>query len=239
MNPRVAAVVRPDMKFLLLLWATLVWLPAGAQPLPLDAFEHNRRLGGGVNILGYDPLWRARDQGRFQAKHFRLLKGAGFQTVRMNLHAFGHMDRTNRWALRPTWFETLDWAVAQATAQGLQVILDLHEFQNQGASWAGLKDKRGVTWGNDAEKQAVRDDFAKVTAWAREHNRPIFLGEFGAYDQGPVESRVRYTDFVRRAAEGSGWSWAYWQFDSDFILWDMARDAWVEPILHALIQPKQ
>ncbi len=42
-----------------------------------------------------------------------------------------------------------------------------------------------------------------------------------------------------RRKKAADWSWAYWQFDSDFILWDMKRDAWVEPILHALIPPKQ
>ena len=49
-------------------------LAALAQPQPLDACEQNRRLGRGVNILGYDPIWRSRDQARFQEKHFRLLK---------------------------------------------------------------------------------------------------------------------------------------------------------------------
>ena len=333
------------MKSLLLLLASLVCLQAIAQPQPLDAFEQNRRLGRGVNIIGYDPLWRSRDQAHFQDKHFQLLKEVGFQNVRINLHSFRHMDRTNNWALRPAWYETLDWAVAKATAQGLQVILDFHEFQkmgespetnkvqflafwkqlaahcqnapnsvtfeilnepnkkltpalwnqylreapaiiretnptrnvivgpafwnsvdhikelelpeadrhlivtvhyykpmsftHQGASWAGQKDKSGVTWGTDAEKKAVQDDFAKVAAWAKEHNRPIFLGEFGAYDKGPMESRIRYTDYVCRAAEATGWSWAYWQFDGDFILWDMNKDAWVEPILHALIPVKK
>ena len=54
-----------------------------------------------------------------------------------------------------------------------------------------------------------------------------------------MESRVRYIDFVTRTAEASGWSWAYWQFDGDFILWDMQRDAWVEPILQALVPSKR
>jgi endoglucanase len=40
---------------------------------------------------------------------------------------------------------------------------------------------------------------------------------------------------VTRTAEERGWSWGYWQFDSDFILYDVKRDAWVEPILRALI----
>lgn len=328
----------------MLLLAALVCQPVFAQPQPVDAFEQNRRLGRGVNIIGYDPIWRAREQARFQAKHFRLLKEAGFQSVRINLHPFRHMDPTNGWALRPAWFATLDWAVEQATTNGLQVILDFHEFNamaekpdarkeqflafwkqvaahcrnapnsvvfeilnepnrgltpalwnqylrealavirqtnptrnviigpafwnsvdhlqeldlpaddrhlivtvhyykpmaftHQGASWTNQRDKTGISWGTEAERKAVLDDFAKVSAWAKTNQRPIFLGEFGAYDKGPMESRVRYTDFVARAAEAAGWSWAYWQFDSDFLLWDMKRDTWVEPILHALIPPK-
>lgn len=321
------------------------YLRAAAQPQPLDAFEQNHRLGRGVNIIGYDPLWRSRDQARFHEKHFRLLKEAGFQFVRVNLAPFRHMDHDNGWSLQPRWLETLDWVVASARAQGLQVILDCHEynrmgedpeahkeqflafwkllsehcrsapnsvlfeilnepnkkltpslwnqylhealsiirqsnptrtvvigpafwnsvdhlkelelpaedrhlivtvhyykpmqFTHQGASWTNQKDKTGISWGSDAEKQAVQDDFAKVAAWAREQNRPIFLGEFGAYDKGPMDSRVRYTSCVARTAEAMGWSWAYWQFDGDFILWDMKADHWVEPILHALIPPKQ
>ena len=39
----------------------------------VDAFEQNKRLGRGVNALGYDPLWRDRSKARFQADHFRLV----------------------------------------------------------------------------------------------------------------------------------------------------------------------
>ena len=110
------------------------------------------------------------------------------------------------------------------------------EFTHQGAPWSGQKDKTGVDWkGTEAERQAIRNDFRKAADWAREKNRPVFLGEFGAYDRAPMDSRVRYTDAVARTAESFGWSWAYWQFDSDFILWDMKKDAWVEPIKNALV----
>ena len=57
----------------------------------MDAFEMNRRLGRGVNVLGYDPIWRDRDEARMQNKHFRLIKEAGFDHVRINLHPFDHM----------------------------------------------------------------------------------------------------------------------------------------------------
>jgi endoglucanase len=60
------------------------------------------------------------------------------------------------------------------------------------------------------------------------------LGEFGAYDKADMESRVRYTAYLARAAEKLGWAWAYWQFDSDFIAWDMEKDGWVEPVRGAL-----
>ena len=94
----------------------------------------------------------------------------------------------------------------------------------------------GIDWrGTEEEVAAIRRDFDKVAAWARDQGRPIFLGEFGAYDRAPMDARVRYIRTVAREAEARGWSWAYWQFDSDFILWDMQRDTWVRPILEALI----
>ena len=63
----------------------------------------------------------------------------------------------------------------------------------------------------------------------------MHLGEFGAYDKAPMDSRARYTAAVARAAERLGWSWAYWQFDSDFVVYDIDKDAWVEPLRKALI----
>src|SRR5262249_4074419 len=56
----------------------------------------------------------------------------GFNSVRINLHAFRHMDAGKDWALSEPWWNTLDWAVRQATAQGLLAILDLHEFGAMG-----------------------------------------------------------------------------------------------------------
>ncbi len=95
-----------------------------------------------------------------------------------------------------------------------------------------------MTWGSEAEQKKVTDDFARVQKWSKAHRRPIFLGEFGAYDKAPMDSRARYTAFVARAAESLGWAWAYWQFDSDFIVYDIGKDRWVEPILKALVPGK-
>ncbi|MCJ7778706.1 MAG: glycoside hydrolase family 5 protein [Sedimentisphaerales bacterium] len=313
----------------------------------MDAFEQNKKLGRGVNIIGYDPIWKSRAEGRFKEKYFKIIKEGGFNTVRINLHPFPHMDANVPYRLSNSWFELADWAVENALKNGLRVILDMHEyntmgkdpegnkekflsfwrqvaphfkdasenvifeilnepcreltpelwnqyckeamaiirqsnptrtviigpaffnrighldeltlpeddrniivtihyyephsFTHQGAAWSEEnKNLSGVKWlGTEEEKQAIVGDFEKAEKWAKKHNRPIFLGEFGAYDKGDMESRVRYTTFVARTAEKFGFSWAYWQFDSDFIVYDVKQDKWFEPIYSALIPPKQ
>ncbi len=91
--------------------------PAAASP---DAFTQVKRLGQGVNILGYDPIWDDARDARLKDTHFKLIRDAGFK-------------------LDGAWLCTL------------------------------------------------------------------------------------------------GWAWAYWRFDSDFIVYDIDRDGWVGPILKALI----
>ena len=112
-------------------------------------------------------------------------------------------------------------------------------FTHQGTPWTGQRDKTGVAWqGTEAERQRIEQDFDIVQAWAKEQNRPIYMGEFGAYEKGDMDSRVRWTAFVARQAEKRGWSWAYWQFAGDFVLFDMATQKWVQPIREALIPAK-
>ena len=132
-------------------------------------------------------------------------------------------------------------AAPQLPEDDRHIIVTIHyyaplTFTHQGAPWVmnGAL-PTGVTWGSPAEYQAITDHFDLVARWSKAHQRPIFLGEFGAYDKGAMTSRAAYTAAVARAAEAHGWPWAYWQFDSDFIAYDMKRQSWVEPILKALV----
>lgn len=52
-----------------------------------------------------------------------------------------------------------------------------------------------------------------------------------------MDGRLRYDSTIARAAEARGFAWAYWQFDKDFVVYDVAKDAWVQPVLDALIPP--
>jgi endoglucanase len=333
----------------LLVLACLAAGGAGAQPagfVPMDPWDQIKTMRRGVNIIGYDPLWRDFEKARFRERHFGRIHEGGFQTVRMNLQAFSHMDGQHR--LDAAWFQTLDWAVKNALANGLTVILDEHDygvcgkdaeacrpklmafweqvaehykdapnsvlfevlnepnsqvtpelwnawlkqslaiirksnprrnvvigpaswnnirfldrlelpesdrnlivtvhyylpmnFTHQGARWnAATANLSGIAWGSDTEKQKVAEDFAGVQQWSKGQKRPILLGEFGAYDGGGAEmdSRVLYTSHVARTAESFGWAWTYWQFDSDFIVYDIGKDEWVRPIWRALIPQEE
>jgi endoglucanase len=312
-------------------------LPAFAA---ISADDQQATMRRGMNVLGADPIWRDPARARFRAAHFGRLRDAGFDTVRINLHAFMHLGEAGR--IDPAWLATLDRLATTALSDGLTVILDEHDdmacerdigacgprlravwdqlarhykdypnrllfellnephgkltaavwnsmlrdmlavirasnpernviigpagwssidqlatldlpeddrhiiatvhyywpmrFTHQGASWVQeTSSLSGITWGTDADVAKLEKDFDGVKAWSDAHHRPIFLGEFGAYEKGDMDSRVRYISSVARAAEAHGFSWAYWQFDSDFIAFDMSRDDWVAPIRGALI----
>jgi endoglucanase len=114
---------------------------------------------------------------------------------------------------------------------------DPFPFTHQGASWADepIRSTLGVRFGKAAEIAQIDKDFAAVKAWSEASGRPVFLGEFGAYDKAAMEDRVLWTSTVARTAEKYGFAWGYWQFSSDFILYDFRKDEFVRPILKALV----
>lgn len=110
-------------------------------------------------------------------------------------------------------------------------------FTHQGAEWMdGSQPWLGNKWmGTDAEKYAITEAFDKAAAWGADHQRPIYLGEFGAYSKGEMDSRARWTASVARTADAHGFSWTYWEFCSGFGAYDPAANAWREPLLNALL----
>jgi endoglucanase len=111
-------------------------------------------------------------------------------------------------------------------------------FTHQGASWAGAEAEEwlGTTWaGTDEERAAVDRDFDTVLEWAEAHDRPIYVGEFGAYSAAPTESRERWTAHVRQASEARGFSWGYWEFGAGFGVYDRHAGQWRRALLEALL----
>ncbi|MEQ8471360.1 MAG: cellulase family glycosylhydrolase [Marinoscillum sp.] len=311
---------------------------------PQFAFYQNERLGRGINIMGYDPIWNDFSEARIQPHHFKKIKEAGFDNVRLKISPF-RFSRDEKFTIDPKFFEVLDWGVNQALANDLMVIVDFHEhgamgddpigtqdiflamweqiatyckdypqevvfevanepnmkaeiwndlharaykvirvsnpertlligtvygnqiknlkdlslpeedrniivavhyyspiqFTHQGAPWSkNNKDLSGITWdGTPEQKNGVKQDFNIASDWALENNRPITLGEFGVYGSADLQSRVNWSNYITRQADMRGWSWSYWQFDKDFIVYDIDKDDWFYPIRDAILPNPQ
>lgn len=96
------------------------------------------------------------------------------------------------------------------------------------------QDKCNSLVANKGQAITAALDIAKT--WATENNIELFLGEFGAYDPADIDSRIRWTDFVRSEAEKRGFSWAYWEFAAGFGTYDPEKEVWREGLLAALFE---
>ena len=325
-------------------------IPLFASDAPLtetDPAQICRELGRGINLGNalespHEGEWGV----TLREEDFALVHDAGFSTIRVPIKWSGHAGEKSPYTIDPAFFQRIDWVVAQAEAHHLNVILDLHHFQelfkdpagqadrfiaiwkqiaehyqnapptvlfellnepewnvsqsdilnglipralavirptnptrlivigpvqwnsisalpqlvlpaddlhlvatvhfydpmhftHQGAEWIwkpGENNWLGTKWlGTNEEKKAVEDSLDHAAAWGRDHKRPIFLGEFGSYSKGDMDSRARWTAEVARAAEARGMAWSYWEFRSGFGIYDLKTDQWHEPLLHALI----
>ncbi len=128
------------------------------------------------------------------------------------------------------------------------IIVSVHhyfplEFTHQGAEWMGERSKAwmGTTWtGTDQEKQAIIDAFDKAASWSKEHNRPINLGEFGAYIKADKDQRVLWTKFIAETARKRGFSYHYWEFcHENFGAYDQKTNKWNDNLLNAIRPPKK
>jgi endoglucanase len=315
---------------------------AGPKP-PGDIHAANVRLGRGINLgnaleAPQEGAWGV----KLEAEYFTAIKKAGFATVRLPVKWSAHARADAPYTIEPEFAARVDWAIDQALANGLNVIVNVHhydemdaapdehlprlvglwrqiadrlkdrpagvyfellnepngrltedrwnaaipkilaavretnptrpvivgpaqwnsiraldrlelptgdhhviatvhyydpfEFTHQGASWVPGSGKwKGRKWtGTSDEKAAIRKPLETAAAWAKAHDRPIFLGEFGALLEADNESRARWAGSVAREAERLGFSWAYWEFCSGFGAYDLGTGRW-RPELKAVL----
>ena len=135
--------------------------------------------------------------------------------------------------------DRLDQLVLPPDDRNLIVSVHYYEpmtFTHQGAGWIKNPKPTGVPWvGSREERQAIKAAFDKAARWGRTHKRPIHLGEFGAYEKADMASRVRWTAYVRSAAQAHRMSWSYWEFCSSFGVYDPKNEVWRTELLKALL----
>jgi endoglucanase len=123
------------------------------------------------------------------------------------------------------------------------IIVTVHHyfplaFTHQGAEWHRFPEM-GVTWGTDDDMAVEEKVFDVAAAWAKKHDRPINLGEFGANKLGEMESRVNWTKAMADMAIERGFSFHYWEFCADwFGVYDQATQTFHEELLEVLVPGK-
>ncbi len=131
----------------------------------------------------------------------------------------------------------------QLPSEDKNIIVTFHfylpfKFTHQGASWVGEQSQNwlGTEWnGSDAEKQELSSYFDQAAQWANAQQRPLYMGEFGAYSRADTAARVRWMSFVKTEAQKKNFSWAYWEFCASFGLYDLKTKKWRKELLNALI----
>lgn len=109
------------------------------------------------------------------------------------------------------------------------------DFTHQGAFFVDPVRPTGVSWGSEADRARIRKDFQKAAQFRDRHGMPLLLGEFGVYEEVPLDLRRKWTSFVRNEAESNGFGWCHWGFATTFKTYDQSDEDWIYAILRALI----
>jgi endoglucanase len=315
---------------------------------PVDAFVQAQQLGRGVN---FGNMLEAPKEGEWglvvREEYFPLVRQAGFDTVRVPIRWSAHALRQPPYTIAPEFFQRIDWVIENALQNDLNVVINMHHYEelfkdlegererflvlwdqiatryrnlppevlfeplnephgaldnesweelfkqvlaiirrtnphrnviftgadmgtlngllqakrpnddphliatfhyylpfaftHQGAEWVeGSSAWLGTSWrGNGTQRANVDYDMDRAVRWGKQNNMPVWMGEFGAYSKADLDSRVAWTNYVARAAEARGLTWAYWEFGSGFGVYDPISLQWNEPILNVLIQKQE
>lgn len=326
--------------------------PEQANPYPfgppssiqLDAHVENQRLARCVNIGNALEAPEEGDWGvTLEANYFQLIKDGGFSGIRLPIRWSTHAQAAPPYAIDKFFFSRIDWAVAEALSRGLNIVINIHhyeeimqapaehkerflalwrqiaehyknypdglffellnepmgnlsaeiwntylaealavirqsnpyrmivvgpvnwnsytalstlrlpqadrslivtfhyynpfQFTHQGAEWVdGSAAWMGTLWPSSAASaQTLANELEQAASWGVNHDRPLFMGEFGAYAKADMNSRKLWTESAARQAENRHISWAYWEFCAGFGVYDAAKKAWNFPLLKALI----
>lgn len=113
---------------------------------------------------------------------------------------------------------------------------DPFTFTHQKAPWLGEampKKKRG--WGSKEDHAELAKAVQTATDFKTIIERPLFVGEFGAYEKIKNSERVEYVGAVREAMEEAQIPWCLWSFSNTFALYDPENSKWDKDMLEALI----
>lgn len=135
----------------------------------------------------------------------------------------------------------LDALLKSRPPQDDRIILTFHSYEpyaftHQGAFFADPPPPTGTRWGTRDDIATMRLGANLAAKFARDEGRPMLLGEFGVYEEVPLDQRVAWTRSMRELAEERQIGWCYWDYATTFKAYNLERDTWIRSMLSALIE---
>ncbi|SDH33403.1 Cellulase family 5 [Microbacterium pygmaeum] len=161
------------------------------------------------------------------------------------LGAVREIDRTRLVIIGGAQMGTLAGLVGIEPPADDALVLSLHYYEpfafthqaapweSESAGWAGTR------WGTASDRQAVTADLEAAARRARDLELPLYVGEFGTFHAADEHDRGAWTAWVRHELERLNLPWAYWDFATDFGLYDRERQHWRSHLLQSLIGPQR
>ena len=121
-----------------------------------------------------------------------------------------------------------------------RIILTFHsyepyDFTHQGASFADDPPPVGHRWGTNEERDLMEMGANLASTFASEQGHPILMGEFGVYEDVPLDQRTAWTRAMREFAEARNIGWCYWDYATTFKAYNPERETWIHSMLSALM----
>lgn len=122
-----------------------------------------------------------------------------------------------------------------------RIILTFHsyepyDFTHQGAYFADPPPPTGTRWGATSDYSALNASADRAAQFASDQGHPMFLGEFGVYEEVPLDQRAVWTRAMRKAAEDRGFGWCYWDYATTFKAYNLEREEWIYSLQRALFE---
>jgi endoglucanase len=111
---------------------------------------------------------------------------------------------------------------------------DPFNFTHQGAPWVTPALPTGRAFPSGTDPADLAANVEKARDFIARTGRPLFLGEYGAYEGIPLAQRVTYYGTVHDAFAAAGVDGCAWAYTNTMPLRDPASGAWNTQLLDAI-----
>ena len=144
---------------------------------PMERIQSaNARLGRGVNL---GNALEAPNEGEWgvtlRTDYFHMIREAGFDTVRLPVRWSAHALATAPYTIDPVFAARVDWAINQATANRLNIIVNVHHYDEMDAAPDANLARLTALWMQIAKRYKDRPASVYFELYNEPHDK--FIGE--------------------------------------------------------------